>query len=91
MQIKKKKPAPYTDWEQYIHQRAPPVDIHENMTLDEKIVHFEAKADKYLKRVRCCMWFFLITGVWFIGNALYSFHESRNWSRFIAVASGKLP
>lgn len=61
------------------------------MTLDEKIVHFEAKADKYLKRVRCCMWFFLITGVWFIGNALYSFHESRNWSRFIAVASGKLP
>lgn len=37
------------------------------------------------------MWFFLVTGVWFVGNALYSFKESREWARFIAVSGGQFP
>ena len=61
------------------------------MTLDEKIEFTHAKADTLLKRVRCCTWFFLVTGVWFVGNAVYSFKESREWARFIAVSGGQFP
>lgn len=61
------------------------------MTLDEKIEFFQAKTDKLMKRVGCCMWFFLITGIWFVGNSIHAFYQSRNWSRFIAVSGGKFP
>ena len=61
------------------------------MTLDEKIDYTHAKAASLLKRVRGCMWFFLVTGVWFVGNAVYSFKESREWARFIAVSGGQFP
>jgi len=61
------------------------------MTLDEKIEFTHAKAGSHLRRVRICMWFFLVTGVWFVGNALYSFKESREWARFIAVSGGQFP
>jgi hypothetical protein len=37
------------------------------------------------------MYFFIVTAVFFLGNAFHSFHESRNWAHFIAHSNGTMP
>jgi hypothetical protein len=54
------------------------------MTLDEKIEFTQARTESLLKRVNCCMYFFLVTSIFFLWNAYTSFRESRNWAHFIA-------
>lgn len=54
------------------------------MTLDEKIEFTQARTDSLIKRVNCCMYFFLVTALFFLWNAYTSFRESRNWAHFIA-------
>ena len=61
------------------------------MTLEEKIDFTKTSTETYLKRIRCCSWVFLVTAVWFVGNSLYCFHETREWAHFISASGGKLP
>ena len=61
------------------------------MTLNEKIDFTKTSTETYLKRIRCCSWVFLVTAVWFVGNSLYCFHETREWAHFISASGGKLP
>lgn len=54
------------------------------MTVDEKLEFTQKAVDTTVKRLKWCSAFFGLTGVFFLGNSMYSLKMASDYSYFIS-------